>query len=309
MATAKDLAALLDRQGARLERLDDRQARSVLRVLEDSRREVRELLLASGGASDTWTATRWSSSRVQIDDAIRRLKFRFNETLEVGFDVSHKRAVSDLLAVVRKGDGAAAWAASAGGIEFEALAKLSDPNRTLLHRYSVNFYGSELADKIQRELARSVALRRTVGETSDAVASTSFSTFSSMEHRADLIVRMEMNRAYNDAHDAAAAEASKRDRFAGKRGPLIRKIDEFRDHRNHPISVAINGLGAEIGKPFRIPVVEVRAAAHKIGKPVSGILWTKVGTNYEGMSLPAHFGERGRIVPWRQSWGPVRMSA
>jgi hypothetical protein len=117
---------------------------------------------------------------------------------------------------------------------------------------------------------------------------------------------METSRAYNDAHLEGILELDQSDPRPDD--PLLKKIDEFFDQRNHPFSRAANERVALPQDPFVVPVAEVDAAARAMRRPSSGVLWARVDGNYVGQNLPAHFNERGRIIPWRASWGPFKPS-
>lgn len=118
-----------------------------------------------------------------------------------------------------------------------------------------------------------------------------FSTVNSYKHRARLSARMEMLRAYNEAQVALAQD------FPALRGQVFQKrIVELFDDRNHPFSRAANGTVSGIGEPFKVPVKEVRRAASALNKSAAGVFWSVQDNHYVGMSLPAHYNDRGRIV-------------
>jgi hypothetical protein len=57
-----------------------------------------------------------------------------------------------------------------------------------------------------------------------------------------------------------------------------------------------------LDKAFEVPVSKVRSQAVSMGKSpkIGGIFWTKHGKVYKGMSLPAHYNERGTITPTKK---------
>lgn len=110
-------------------------------------------------------------------------------------------------------------------------------------------------------------------------------------HRVRLTARMEALRAYNEAQ-LAIAQA-----FPVPRGKRLRKrIVEIFDPRNHPFSRAANGTVAAIDKPFRVPVASVQRMAAAMSKSAGGVFWNVKGGDYVGMSLPAHYNDRARVV-------------
>lgn len=83
---------------------------------------------------------------------------------------------------------------------------------------------------------------------------------------------------------------------------LLKQDVEIIDAKNHPISRVLDGQIVPIGEPFRAPVGLVRSAAAAMRKPAGGIVWPEVDGAYQGMTLPAHFGERGRVRLITQAW-------
>lgn len=77
-----------------------------------------------------------------------------------------------------------------------------------------------------------------------------------------------------------------------------REIVERIDRRNHPFSRAANGLVAEAGERFEVPVGDVLAAARAMGRSpnLGAVIWPQQGSVFRGMHYPAHYGERGRIL-------------
>jgi hypothetical protein len=85
---------------------------------------------------------------------------------------------------------------------------------------------------------------------------------------------------------------------------LKRDVEVFDLKRNHPISRVLDGQTIPVQASFRAPVAQVEAWAARLRKPSGGIFWREVGGAYVGPTLPAHFGERGVVVPWLPKWGP-----
>jgi hypothetical protein len=85
-------------------------------------------------------------------------------------------------------------------------------------------------------------------------------------------------------------------------GLLKRDVEVFDLRRNHPISRVLDGQTIPVQASFRAPVAQVEAWAARLRKPSGGIFWPVVKGDYVGLTLPAHFGERGVVVPWLPSW-------
>lgn len=83
---------------------------------------------------------------------------------------------------------------------------------------------------------------------------------------------------------------------------ILKQDVEVIDRRNHPISRVLNGQVVPIREPFRAPVGEVRSAASAMNRPMGGIFWPEVAGAFEGLTLPAHFGERGRVRLTSARW-------
>lgn len=76
-------------------------------------------------------------------------------------------------------------------------------------------------------------------------------------------------------------------------------LETIDDSRNHPISQVLNGMVQLPEKPFRAKASKVEAIAAKLhrGRGGGGIFWTRIGEYYVGNRLPAHYRERGILIP------------
>lgn len=114
---------------------------------------------------------------------------------------------------------------------------------------------------------------------------------------ADLYVSRAANTSHLDAMAAADVVLS--------RGTLLKRdVEVFDLRRNHPISRVLDGQTIPVQASFRAPVSEVERWTARLKKSSGGIFWREVGGAYVGPTLPAHFGERGVVVPWLPKWGP-----
>lgn len=108
------------------------------------------------------------------------------------------------------------------------------------------------------------------------------------------------------------AEALRRERedarTGGRRGRVTgatmhkRDFEIYDPKRNHPISRVLDGQIVPVQSLFRASVAEVERWALTLRKSAGGIFWRQEGGAYVGMTLPAHFGERGIVLPWLPSW-------
>lgn len=115
-------------------------------------------------------------------------------------------------------------------------------------------------------------------------------------------------KATNDAEQAAAGRASPQPGAADPgatvppkpTAPKVKiQIVEVLDSRNHPFSRVANGMVADVDEDFRVPVADVAAMARAMGKRPGAVFWRTFRGSYVGRTLPAHFGDRGRLAPIR----------
>jgi hypothetical protein len=310
---ASRIREILDRQAFELAALERREALPLLRVVEQSVRELAADLerLEATGASDTFTAQHLRIMLVQNEEAMKRLRVRGGLALGSNVEQLGELALAHVLKVITKAE--RRFKDAGGVMEVAMLRRLNELNGTQIHRFAVDRYGADLADRIQRELAAGVARGSTYRELRDRLLYAEDGPLVGSRSRAELIVRMECNAAYNRAHQASLEEAAAVTDWQGTDDPLMKQADESIDKRNHPMSRALHGTVAKLDAPFRVRAAEVEAAlqtlntarkraTHKL-KPrrLTGILWRRVGAFYEG-DYPAHYNERGRMVPYRRSW-------
>lgn len=306
---------LIERQGEALDRLEVREARRFLGAYEDARRELYEVLdqmeVRGTDVATPFTAQRLRSTLAQLEGGIRRLQDRLGVALDASVRAAGERAVQDLVAIVAAQE--PEFREAGPRIEHEALRRLTEDQGLLLHRYSIQRYGADLVDRIQRELVVGVTRGLSIPELRDRIAGMRDSVLAGHRVRAELIVRMELNSAFNRSHLTSIKVAGDElDRYHDEDDRLQKRADEFRDLRNHAISRVLHGQVQDVDEPFRVPRSEVARANNLLNaerrakklppKSITGIVWPLEGGNYVGMLHPAHYWDRGRIVPWRQSW-------
>lgn len=121
------------------------------------------------------------------------------------------------------------------------------------------------------------------------------------EQRVETVSRTEMSYSYNSAYQRALEVASETEDET--KDPLMKRIEEYFDAKNHPFSRVAHGTIAPVNKPFSVSVASVSAMGGLMRKSSGGVFWPQTGANYQGMFLPAHYNDRGRIVAHRRSWG------
>lgn len=115
------------------------------------------------------------------------------------------------------------------------------------------------------------------------------------------ILRTESSTLYNTMRLDSLLDANHRlDLGLNKR--IVERMDV---KRNHPISRVINNQVKLAHEPFKVRVADVRAELGKLNPPRKlsqksldrSIFWQKQGEFYIGQNLPAHYRERGIVVP------------
>jgi len=304
---------LLERQADDLAGFQDATARAVLRAASDARREMREALeaaVADGLDQATpYTVQHLRVMLAQAERVVATLERRIGTELDAAAVKAGEQALGDLLAVIRANE--PDFLDAGGGIELRALQRLTVERGLLLHAYSTRRYSSEVMAAIQRELQIGLIRGQNRAAVVARITKVGQGTMAALDHRAELIARMEGNAVYNAMHQAAIEETSAALDEPGRADPLLRQMSEFIDARNSPASRAADGIVAALTQPFRIPVADVRRW-EGLMKKRAGIVGDKrggggtqvpiVGGYYELARFPLHFGERGRQIPYRATW-------
>lgn len=110
-------------------------------------------------------------------------------------------------------------------------------------------------------------------------------------------------KATNDAEEAARQRQAMQDGAPVPPKPTKPRVKiqivEVLDSRNHPFSRVANGMVADVDEDFRVPVADVAAMARAMGKRPGAVFWRTFRGAYVGRTLPAHYGDRGRLAPIR----------
>jgi hypothetical protein len=313
MAKKTRIDEILEQQGDDLSGLEDREVAAFLKAYEDARRELREKLakVTVDHPDQRFTAQHMRVMLAQIEDGLRELRKRLQLQLDAATDRARQKALADLLATIKVAE--PDFTDTGNRIEHAALRKIADSRGLLLHRHSVERYGEMLIGEVQRQLSVGLVSGETYTQLRDRLTAVEDSPFAQMRGRAELIVRMEMNAAYNGSHQASIESAAEILDDPDDPDPMLKKADEARDVRNHALSRVLDGMVVGPKEQFRVPQAEVAAEHAKLQaerrakklpeRKLGGITWPLVGGFYVGLHHPAHFNDRGRIVPWRESWG------
>lgn len=293
---------MLEQQDREFQRLTDEQTRAFLKVFEHARRELLEeleLLEDSGGdLAMPFTAQRMRVMLAQVEQGVERMQDRLGVVLTQAERQQQKLALAHLIQTIEAHEGSLLEAGPR--INLEALRQLESRKSLQLWKHSLRRYGADVITDIHRELAVAVVRGQTYREMTRRVAGKS-SLIASKKGRAQLIVRMETSRFYNDAH-LQGIETANDELDPEGLDPVLKKADEFTDKRNHPFSRVLGGQAVAANAPFRVSIAKVKIEAEAMGRSASGVVWTTSGGDYIGHNLPAHYNDRGRIIPWRESW-------
>lgn len=315
---ARTLADILDRQGDELDAAQDAAAARVLRLYDDARRDLRERLDAMR-ADGRDVATPWSWQ--QVNATLAQLEYallaRIGGDLDPVVRAEQERALADLMATVEKGDKAQPGALRE--VETAFALKLTDPMLTRLATADVYASVRELIVLAQRETARGWAQKLTLPQMRDRLAAREDSVFAANRALAEQAVRNTVSLAYNQAHLDGILTA--RETLDGPKGrpedPLLKRADEYRDHRSHPASPLLHHVAVPADAPFILRAADISRKAAEMGRPMRtttrdgrlssmGMVWPRQGDVFVGQAHPAHRYERGRITAWRRSWAEGR---
>ena len=302
---------LLRQQTERLDRLTEAQVQSVLAAYEEAVRQLEEelerLIRTGGDEATPWTAQRTRVALAQAERAMADLQSRLGAELDAATRQHREQSAADLAAIIRQQE--PEFLLTGQMPHVEAIARLTEPSGLALHRHSLERYSRDVIDQVQRRL--SVALAK--GESRRDATRAITAVLQGNRSRAALIVRMETGRAYNESHLRGVQGWAANDP-PGTPNPAMKRIVEMRDgrtRRSHPASAVADDLTARPDEEFRLPAAEILAEYRRRFPKrkrlrISGMVWERRGDAYYGQHNPIHYNDRGRIVPWRESWGKGR---
>jgi hypothetical protein len=273
------LDELFAKHDAALTKLTVQQQRRLLQVIRQHRAELLGEL-----ASNPVNNVTLQNALIRLNPLFVRLSQRLGEELDAAVVDTHALGTAHAFELWRH-RGLGRLPGPPDEFEIRVAARLADYRALRIHTHSTNRYSRRLADRIQGQLTAGAIQ----GEGETAMVRRIRAQTPLAESEARLVVRMETNLAYNRVASEFVAEA----------GPgWTRRISEVSDANNHPFSRVADGETARPGRNFRVSVAEVNRQAALMKRSVGTVLWRIVGDHYIGETLPAHYGERGRIVPW-----------
>ncbi len=298
---------LLDEQDAELDQLTERELQKFLVVYTAARQRLRDRIEALGDKDLEFTRQHLMVMLAQSERGISKMERELKVALDEGVMASRERGLEHLLEMIRANE--PEFRDTGSRIERQVLRRFQEDRGLLVHKYSAQRYSASVLEDIQRELSLGAATGETIPQVRDRLAA----TMDVRASQASTIVRMEMNKAYNEGHRESGEAAHQVLDEPGETDPLMRRAVEFLDMRNNAISRALDGQVAPYDQPWRVSVAAVQAEHVKlqaerrarklpVRSKVSGIVWPIVDGYYVGMTYPAHFNDRGREVSTRRRW-------
>lgn len=290
-----DWRALAERQAGPLDRLVGRGIRAARDTHESFRRELIAMLTDATPQGETLTPADlpWLLPRIRglVDAYARRYASEQADARSAVRALVSAQAI-EIVGAFEPPEVAAAVADALTGADSQ-----DDPATAL---FVARFWRS-VGDDVEGAAASSAVQRMPWALFVRRAAAPDGSAVSRTRGRAQVVADMEARRAAaQQAGDAVRRTA--RSVPNADTDPVLRRIVEIIDKHNHPISRVLDGQAQPIGAPFRAPVEDVFIQSRLLRKGVGGIVWTRLGGAFIGESLPAHYADRGRIVPFRKSW-------
>lgn len=294
-------AALLMRQTARLDRLENRHYSALAKAYHSSRRRYKDNL------SEVFTGKIWGRKETMASmPYTAAMTSDLSESLNTVFALHqhkiHESALADATEIIKSRE---KNKAASKFIAFESAARkeLADEARAFMYRQATSRFANQMGEFSQSEIVSTMMAKKTHTQIISSVSGSKLSVFTRNEFRLNLLGRMERNRIYNSAMERILLAANDTLGAPGDDDPLMKMAEEVIDSRNHAFSRVLHGRLAPVGGEWEVPIHMVAKQATLMRSGMKGILWRTEGKHFVGGAYPAHFGERGRQVPWRRSWG------
>lgn len=262
----------------------DKRTADFLKLLESARRDLFETI----GGPDSYTSQRLLKIIAQVDEI----------GLQLQADLLKQENAAEPLAKLVQSHLEASIPAVSGvevSIGFDIL------NTEILRKFSENelkhVTGLVAAEKekIKSVLFTQVGVKgRNPQQVARELAGKE-GAFAGKYGHIETILRTETSTIYN-AQSVQGIQHANEEYSLDLKKRIVETLDA---KRNHPISVVLNNQVQDVGKKFRVKVSDVKAAAARMkkGKGMGGIFWPIVDGYFEGERLPAHYRERGIMVP------------
>lgn len=269
---------------------------------------------------DSFVATRLQYIQVQLETIVTRMGANLTTTLTGAalnmFDEQTNRHLAHWVQLETK-LGQPAIAA-----QFELITPAVPQNTVRIisesARVNIKRLTDNINDAVQKELTQSVvkgeSIQKSVRRLRKVVPDT-MSTPNQYRANLELISRMEIIGAEQEANSELAAQAQKRFPKMELWQMLFESIDKQAKTRNHYISWAAHGVVRNVSRDenYWIPYADAEKARQEWIKTTkrkvkegAGVLWGKSSTNigqvYTGKNPPIHFNDRVVQMPWSPRW-------
>lgn len=295
-----DIQDYIDEQSKELDDYTEAEVNKVLRMYEQSRIQLNDDLsnYIQNREDKTFSPLEISSFMAIIVAAQSQFSRDWDNRFKVLQVELESKALSNTLNVIRQKESVQ----NASLIEWNVKNRIAASSHLGLYAYSLEQTNRLLIDRAKNRLTQAALSEQKNTQIKTSLIGKQDSIYANFRSRIELVMRTEMARLYDAYHQIALEEAAlvldagRTDDF------LMKRADEYFDRRNHPFSLVLHGKVAPIKGEWEVSVYEVTKVAAKLKKSMGGILWRQVGGSYVGGSYPAHYNDRGRQVPWRNSW-------
>lgn len=299
MTPSQQLKRLLEEQRQTYLALDEAGQTRLLALLQAAEKQLQERLkrAIAGLGEDAFSAHTLTALRLQAQAAVFTLQGELEKGLQSGQLSAARAGLDAIWRQVELLEGP-----PPPGLRVELAQRLlQGSQRGLRLTEVVKRYGQDVVARIEERLVVNTLTQLPRQQAIKALQTAVKDSFELSESRGRLIFRNELSNGY----DAAALETQQalQSELTGSTDPLLARMDEAHDRRNHPFSRVAHGTVAQVGQPWRVPVGAVAEMGARMGLGATGIVWPTVDGQYVGRTYIAHHNDRGRRTCWRRSWG------
>jgi len=262
----------LERDSARLEGIELSQARKLMKMYQQARKEIINQLLLT--PDNTFTEAKLETALRQIDQAMSVLHSRIRPDLVFGFETLFEQALED------SGREINAFEKEFNGITravpIDAIIASTNPDNFLFNQYeaSVQNYSARLRNNFQRVLGQSLVQNKTWSQAVNDLNT----VFSAQEYQLARIARTELHNIYNVS------------KLKGFKGIQNQYLPDLKKALYHPMDSRTGEDSIELAEDK--PIVE-------LDEPFTQLY---NGRKYVFMTPPQRPNDRAILVPYRESY-------
>jgi len=262
----------LERDSARLEGIELSQARKLMKMYQQARKEIINQLLLT--PDNTFTEAKLETALRQIDQAMAVLHSRIRPDLVFGFETLFEQALED------SGREINAFEKEFNGITravpIDAIIASTNPDNFLFNQYeaSVQNYSARLRNNFQRVLGQSLVQNKTWSQAVNDLNT----VFSAQEYQLARIARTELHNIYNVS------------KLKGFKGIQNQYLPDLKKALYHPMDSRTGEDSIELAEDK--PIVE-------LDEPFTQLY---NGRKYVFMTPPQRPNDRAILVPYRESY-------